>query len=184
VQQSGGAIAKLLVFLLLLAVVLSAALYAYGRRQQPLAIGRLTPAPANVAGARTVHLDRDGLLRVATIVRNDGRLPVTIEGVAASAATTDPLMVTSLGLGDGADASAAAGFAPVALDPGEGVGIVITFGMNPDFPCDRLAGDPGTEPLPPVPVRFSSYGVNGTQTLLADHPPGVTGLTRSICQAA
>ena len=183
-QQSGGAIAKLLVFLLLLAVVVSAALYAYGRGQQPLAIGELTPAPANAAGARSVQLDPDGLLRVATIVRNDGRLPLTIEGVAVSAAKTDPLVVTSLGLGDGTDASAVAGFAPVSLGPDVGAGIVITFGVNPDFPCERLAADDGAEPLPPVVLRFSSYGVNGTQTLVADHPPAVTGLTRSVCEAA
>ena len=36
-------------------------------------------------------------------MRNDGRLPVTIEGVDPSGATTDPLVVTSLELGDGAD---------------------------------------------------------------------------------
>jgi hypothetical protein len=116
-------------------------------------------------------------------VRNDGRLPVTIEGVAASAAKTDPLMVTSLGLGDGTDASAAAEFAPVSLGPDVGAGIVITFRVNPDFPCERLAADEGTE-LPPVVLRFSSYGVNGTQTLVADHTPAVTRLTRSVCEAA
>jgi hypothetical protein len=184
VRQSGGAIAKVLVFLLLAALVVSVGLYAYGNVQQPLTMDALTPAPANAGPGRTVQLDGDGELRVATVVRNDGRLPVTIEGVDPSGATTDPLVVTSLELGDGADPSAAAVFSPVSLDRGAGVGVVLTFGVNPDFPCDRLTGDAGAQPLPPVTLRFSSYGVDGTQMIVADHPPSVTGLTRSVCEAA
>jgi hypothetical protein len=184
VHQSGGAIAKLLVFLLMIVVLASAGLYVYGSRQQPLSIGALTPAPANAAGHGSVQLDGDGLVRVATVLHNIGRLPVTIEGVAASSTASDPLIVTSLGLGDGTDATAAATFAPAALDPGSGVGIVVTLGVNPDFPCDHLRADTRALPLPPIPVRFSSYGVGGTQAVVPDQPPIVIGLTPAACGAA
>jgi hypothetical protein len=184
VHQSGGAIAKLLVFLLVVVVVASAGLYVYGTRQQPLSIGALTPAPANASGGDALRLDRSGQLRVATVLHNGGRLPVTIDGLAAASAASDPLVVTSLGLGDGADATTAAGFVPADLDPGSGVGIVVTFGVNPAFPCARLRGDARAVPLPPIPLRFSSYGVSGTQALVAGHPPIVEGLTPEICAAA
>jgi hypothetical protein len=117
-SQSGGAIAKLLGLLLVLALAASTALYLYGRHQQPLAIGELTAAAANSgADTATVTLDADRQLRFATILRNDGRLPVTIEGAAAPTGKPAPLVVTSLGLGDGSDATEAAGFTPIALDP-------------------------------------------------------------------
>jgi hypothetical protein len=172
--------------LLLVVVAASAALYAYGSRQQPLAFGALTPAPANVgADASTVALDRDGQLRLATIVRNTGRLPVTLEGIAAPDGKPAALIVTSIGLGDGTDATSSAAFAPVHLDPGSGIGIVLVFGANPAYPCERLGRDrAAAAPLPPFALRFSSYGVTGTQTLDVADAPVVAGLTRSVCAGA
>jgi hypothetical protein len=185
-NQSGGAVAKLLGFLLVLALMASAALYLYGRHQQPLAIGDLTAAAANVGSKpATVVPDADGLLLFATIVRDAGRLPVTLEGVATSSGDPEPLVVTSIGLGDGSDPTAAAAFAPVDLDPGSGVGMVVVFGVNPAYPCQRLGSDPAaTIPLPAIAIRFSSYGVTSTQALTPADAPAVAGITRAVCEAA
>ena len=184
--QSGGAVAKVLGLLLVLALLASAALYVYGSRQQPLAIGDLTAAKANVGrDGSSVTLDDNGSVAFATIVRNDGRLPVTLEGVAAPTGKPEPLLVTSIGLGDGSDASAAAVFTPSSLDPGTGIGIVLVIGANPAYPCERLSADPNVAtPLPPIALRFSSYGVTGTQTLPITDAPDVVGLTRRVCSAA
>jgi hypothetical protein len=183
-DQSGGAMAKLLGLLLVLALAASTALYVYGRHQRPLAIDELTAAAANRGSdTTTVTLGADGQLRFATILRNDGRLPVTIEGVAAPTGKPAPLLVTSFGLGDGSDATEAAGFTPVALDPGTGIGVVVVFGVNPAYPCDRLGADAGaTMPLPAIGIRFSSYGVTSTQELNPDGAPAVDGVTRAACE--
>jgi len=178
--------AKVLGLLVIVAVIASAALYMYGRHQQPLALGDLIVAPTN-DGPRggAVVLDADGQLQYATIVRNTGRLPVTLEGVAVPDGKPTPLIVTSMGLGDGSDPTAAAVFAPVDLNPGSGVGVVVTLGVNPAYPCARLGDRPAaTLVLPSLAVRFSSYGVTSTQALAADNAPVVTGLTRASCEAA
>ena len=185
-NQSGGAMAKLLGLLLVVAVVASAALYLYARRQHPLALGAISVGGANDgADASTVALDADGQLRVATIVRNTGRLPVTLEGAATPSGKAEPLIVTSIGLGDGSDPTAAVTFAPVDLDPGTGVGVVVVIGVNPAYPCARLGQRPQEGlPLPAIAVRFSSYGVTTTQALAAGDAPTVTGVTRASCAAA
>ena len=73
----------------------------------------------------------------------------------------------------------------VVLNPGSGVGIVVTLGVNPAYPCARLGDRPAaTLVLPSLAVRFSSYGVTSTQALAADNAPVVTGLTRASCEAA
>ena len=178
--------AKLLGLLVVVALLASTALYLYGRQQQPLALGALTAGAENGGpGASAVVLDADGLLRFATIVRNTGRLPVTLEGVAASSGKPELLVVTSIGLGDGSDPTSAAVFAPVDLDPGSGVGLVVVFGVNAAYPCDRLGTDPAAAlPLPAIAIRFSSYGVTGTQALTADDAPVVSGITRASCKTA
>lgn len=185
-NQSGGAVAKLLGLLLVIALAASAALYLYGRHQQPLALGDLTVAATNEgAEPGTIVPDAAGRVRVATIVRNAGRLPVTLEGVAAPDGKPEPLIVTSVGLGDGADPTAAAVFTPIDLDPGSGVGIVVVYEVDPSYPCEQLGRDPSaTLPLPALAMRFSSYGVTSTQELVATDAPAVAGLTRAACEAA
>jgi len=171
---------------MVVAVLASAALYMYGRHQQPLALGDLTAAPTN-AGPRggTVVLDADGQLRFATILRNAGRLPVTLEGVLVPDGKPTPLVVTSMALGDGSDPTAAAVFTPVDLNPGSGVGVVVTFGLNPAYPCARLGSrQAATVALPALAVRFSSYGVTTTQALAPADAPVVAGVTRASCEAA
>lgn len=182
-SQAGGAIAKLLVVMLLLVVAAIAVLFAYGRRQQPLAIGEphLVTA-AGPARGPTVALAPDGQVLVATMVRNTGRLPVRLEGLAVSVAAGEPLVASSIGLGNGRDPTSAAAFTPVALDPGEGIGVVLTYTVDPAFPCASATGEAA---LAPAVVRFSSYGVASTQALPWSEPvPTATGLTRAACERA
>jgi hypothetical protein len=183
-SQSGGAVVKLMVTLLVVLLLATAGLYAYATRQRPLELGTLTPAAANGRpNARDVTLDRRDQIRLATVAHNGGRLPITLEGI-GDAARTQPLVVTAIGLGDGTDASQPAAFTPVGLDPGNGVGIVLVIGVNPAFPCERLPRDPTAfVALPPASLRFSTYGVEGTQTLVLDDGPRVLGLTRQACAA-
>jgi hypothetical protein len=181
-RESGGALAKLLVTLVVIAALASAALYVYGTRQRPLELGRAVAAPANADGGSSVTLDADGTLRVATIVRNDGRLRVTLEGLGDQ--PSGPLVATSLGLGDGHDATSAAAFAPMQLDPGAGVGIVLVFTPDPGQ-CARLGDDPtAAMPFPAVALRFSSYGVAATDTVRPEDAPAVVGMTSDMCRGA
>jgi hypothetical protein len=181
-RESGGALAKLLVTLVVIAVLVSAALYVYGTRQRPLELGRAVPARANAASGSSVTLDADGTLRVATVVRNDGRLPVTLEGLGDQ--PRGPLVATSLGLGDGHDPRSAAAFAPMALDPGTGVGIVLVFAPDPGA-CARLGDDATVAmPFPAVVLRFSSYGVTATDTVRPEDAPAVVGMTTDVCRGA
>jgi hypothetical protein len=183
-RESGGALAKLLVALVVILVAASAALYVYGTRQRPLEFGRFAPAPGNEgADPSSVVLAADGTLSVATIVHNAGRLPVTLEGLGDQTAD-GPLVVTSLSLGDGHDATAPAAFSPVELDPGNGIGIVVVFMAN-ETACHRLGNDPTAAlPLPTVALPFSSYGVAATEEVTANDPPVVVGMTADACAGA
>lgn len=181
-RESGGALAKLLVSLLLIGVVASAALYVYATRQRPLGLGKAVPAPANASDDSSVTVDADGMLRVATVVRNDGRLPVTLEGLGDQPA--GPLVATSLGLGDGHDATTAAAFTPTALTPGTGLGIVVVFTLDATA-CAGLGDDPTIAiAFPAVALRFSSYGVAATDAVRPEDAPAVIGLTRDVCAGA
>ena len=164
-EQRGGALAKLLVFLLLVAVVASAAIYVYGRRQQPLAIDRIVVATSDGrVTPSAIHLD--DRIFVATVVRNNGRLPITLEGLDAESPVKDePMTATAIALGDGTTPSSAAAFEATALDPGEGIGVVVTYDANPSFACRRQ--DETIQPLAlaPLPLRFTTYGVEGTQSI-------------------
>jgi hypothetical protein len=181
-RESGGALAKLLVSLLLIGVVASAVLYVYATRQRPLRLGKAVPAPANASDDSSVTIDADGTLRVATVVRNDGRLPVTLEGLGDQPA--GPLVATSLGLGDGHDATSAAAFTPTALTPGTGLGIVVVFTLD-DTACAGLDDEPTAAiAFPAVALRFSSYGVAATDTVRPEDAPAVIGVTRDVCTGA
>jgi hypothetical protein len=181
-RESGGALAKLLVSLLLIGVVASAVLYVYATRQRPLRLGKAVPAPANASDDSSVTVDADGTLRVATVVHNDGRLPVTLEGLGDQPA--GPLVATSLGLGDGHDATSAAAFTPTALTPGTGLGVVVVFTLD-DTACAGLGDEPTTAiAFPSVALRFSSYGVAATDTVRPEDAPAVIGVTRDVCAGA
>jgi hypothetical protein len=186
--ERGGVVTKFLAILLVLGIIATAALYIYGKRQQPLSAGGAhvatgdggkRPASIGIAPGRSVY--------VATIVRNDGPLPVTIEGLAPAAGSpTDVYLPVSIALGDGKRPQATGGaFVPPSLAPNTGVGVVITYALNPDLACARFNDAPSDPaPLPPTPFRLSSYGVDTTQSLLLPGPPMVAGVTRASCERA
>jgi len=188
-DEQGGVIAKLLGILLVLAICASAALYVYGKRQQPLSVddahvatndGERNPTTVGVAPGRAIY--------VATIVHNDGRLPVTLEGLATPATgPTDAYVPIAIALGDGKTPNPASGaFAPPSLGPGTGIGVVVTYAINPNLACghfDTTPSDPTA--FPPLPLRLSSYGVDTTQTVPFAHgTPTVSGITKTSCEKA
>lgn len=188
-DERGGVIAKLLGFLLVLAIIASAAVYWYGKQQQPLSVddahvatsdGQRHQATVGVAPGRTIY--------VATIVHNDGRLPVTLEGLAPAATSpTDAYVPISIALGDGKTPDPANGaFAPPSLGPGTGIGVVVTYTVNPNLACGHFDNTPSDPtPFPPLPLRLSSYGVDTTQTVPFAHgTPTVSGITKTTCERA
>jgi hypothetical protein len=188
-DERGGVIAKLFGILLVLAVCASAALYIYGRRQQPLSVQDARVATSD--GQRdpaTVGIGPNSAVYVATILHNDGRLPVTIEGLApAGTSATDAYVPISLQLGDGKTPKPANGaFVPPSLDAGTGIGVVITYAVNPNLACSQFTNTPSdAAPFPPMPLRLSSYGVDTTQTVpLAHGAPTVSGITKASCERA
>jgi hypothetical protein len=187
-EQQGGVISKFLGLLLVLGILATAALYVYGKNQQPLSAegvhvatsdGGRQSGPIAVAPGRRVY--------VATIVRNDGPLPVTIEGLAhIEASDTDAYIPISMQLGDGKTPAPADGtFAPPSLDPHTGIGVVVTYGINPNLACARLGDASGdSAPLAAIPMQLSTYGVDTTQTLGVPGPPVIEGLTKTTCERA
>jgi len=188
-DEAGGAIAKLLGILLVLAVCASAALYVYGKHQQPLSIqGAHVETGDGQRDPATVGVTKGGAVYVATIVHNDGRLPVTLDGLAPVAiGPTDAYVPISLALGDGKTPKPSSGaFVPPSLDARTGIGVVVTYAINPNLACGRFTETPSDPmPLPPVPLRLSSYGVDTTQTVpLAQGAPTVIGITKRSCERA
>jgi len=186
--ERGGIVAKFLGILLVLGICATAALYIYGKRQQPLSAngvhvatsdGGRQPATVGIAPGRSVY--------VATIVQNDGPLPVTIDGLMPGpGAPTDVYVPFAIELGDGKRPQPTNGaFVPPSLDPHTGIGVVITYTLNPDLACARFDDTPSDPaPLPPMPLRLSTYGVDTTQSLPLPGPPTVRGITRTSCERA
>jgi hypothetical protein len=187
-NEQGGVITKLLGVLLILGILATAVLYVYGKNQQPLSAEGVHVATSDggrqsgrisVAPGRTVY--------VATIVRNDGPLPVTLEGLAqVDASETDAYIPVSLQLGDGKTPAPADGaFVPPSLDPHTGIGVVVTYAIDPKLACRRLGDTPSNPaPLAAIPMQLSTYGVDTTQTLGVPGPPVVDGLTKTTCERA
>ncbi len=186
-DERGGIVAKLLVFIVLLAVLAGGALYIYAKQQRPLALDGTHAVSDGQQGPKTVRFAPDVTIAVATVVRNAGRLPITLEGLDVEPpGNDDPIVAVSLGLGDGRTPAASTdAFAPPALNPGAGIGVVITFGVNPNLACTRFGSKAVTLPLPPVQLRYSSYGVESVQAVpLEKGAPTIEGLTRDRCEAA
>lgn len=186
-DERGGVVAKLLALLVVLAVLAGGSLYVYGTHQEPLAFaGVHVSTSAQQHDPKTVAFARGATIVVATVLRNVGRLPITLEGLVADPpGKDDPFVPVSIGLGDGRTAATTAtGFVPPSLDPSSGIGVVITFGVNPNLVCARFTDTP-SDPLslPPVQLRFTSYGVESTQGVPLDLAPKVAGLTRARCEA-
>jgi len=188
-DERGGVIAKLVGILLVLAICASAVVFAYGKHQQPLSIddahvatsdGQRNPATVGVAPGRSIY--------VATIVHNNGRLPVTLEGLEpAATGPTDAYIPVSIALGDGKTPNPASGaFTPPSLSPGTGIGVVVTYAVNPNLACGHFGDTPSDPtPFPPLPLRLSSYGVLTAQTVPFTHgTPTVSGITKTSCERA
>ena len=185
--EDGGVLAKILGPLLIVVLLGAGAMYVYGKRQQPLSAGDAT-VRATETDTGGVTLAPDGRVYVATIVRNDGTLPVTLLGLDDAPAPRDqPYVATSIGLGDGktANPSSAAAFTSVALKPGAGVGVFVVFEPNAGLACARstdTAGSPTA--FPPIPLRFSTYGVESSQQVEIPGAPQIEGFTRAQCETA
>ena len=185
--EDGGIIAKILGLMLIVVLIAAGAMYVYGKRQQPLSIDGVA-LRATETRNRGVVLAKDGRVYLATIVHNDGTLPITLQGLDDTTPPHgQPYVATSIGLGDGKTTNPAgsATFTAVALKPGAGVGIFVVYEPNPGLTCagyDDIAGRPTA--FPPIPLRFSSYGVESTQSVDVPDGPSVQGFTRAQCEAA
>ena len=186
-DQHGGVLAKTLALLLIVLLLGAGAMYVYGKRQQPLSVASVT-LHATDTGTGTIVLAPDGRVYVATIVHNDGVLPVSLLGLDDTPTPRDqPYAASSIGLGDGktANPAAAAAFTSVALKPGAGVGIFVVYEPNPRLTC---ANDTDTlsraTSFGPIPLRFSTYGVESTQAIEIPDAPEVAGFTRAQCEHA
>jgi hypothetical protein len=185
--EDGGVLAKTLGLLLIVVLLGAGAMYVYGKRQQPLSVGDATIRATDV-DAGSITLTPDGHVYVAVIVRNDGAFPVTLLGLDDAPAPRDqPYVATNIGLGDGktANPSSAAAFTSVALKPGAGVGIFVVFEANPGLACARVADTAEASTVfPPIPLRFSTYGVESTQPVEIPDAPTIQGFTRAQCEDA
>jgi hypothetical protein len=186
-SEDGGVLAKTLALLVIVLLIGAGAMYVYGKRQQPLSAGDATLHVTDT-GKGTVVLAPDGRIYVATIVHNDGTFPVTLQGLDDTPAPHDqPYVATSIGLGDGktANPASAASFTSVALKPGAGVGIFVVFVPNVGLACARYTDTRSRlTAFPPIPLRFSTYGVESTQSIEVPDAPEVEGFTRAQCEAA
>src|SRR5262245_28748014 len=144
-DQHGGAFTKLLGILLVLGIIATAALYIYGKRQQPLsAEGAHVGTSDGGRQSGQIQLAPGRSVYVATIVRNDGPLPVTLEGLApAQVSPTDAYVPVSIELGDGKTPKPATGaFTPPSLDAHTGIGVVVTYTINPNMACAQFGATP------------------------------------------
>lgn len=187
-DERGGVVAKLLGTVLVLGICATAALYIYGMRQQPLSAEGIHVATSDAGRqGRSIAVAQGRSVYVATVVRNDGPLPVTLEGLApAAAGPTDAYVPISIELGDGKTPQPAGGaFTPPSLDPHTGIGVVVTYTINPNMACGRFTDAPSDPaPLRPIPIKLSTYGVDTTQALALPGPPMVAGITKTTCERA
>ncbi len=186
-DQHGGVLAKTLALLLIVLLLGAGAMYVYGKRQQPLSVESASLRATNMETS-TIVLAPDGRVYVATIVRNDGVFPVTLLGLDETPAPHDqPYAASSIGLGDGktANPAAAAAFTSVALKPGAGVGIFVVYEPNARLTCANDTDTPSrATAFGPIPLRFSTYGVESTQAIEIPDAPEVAGFTRAQCEQA
>ncbi len=167
--------AKVIAWLLAVALVVSGGMFFFIRNMQPLALGGsevgVNDALASEPLDRLV-LEPNGQVYVATIVRNTGRFPVNLEGIGEMDDSTQlPYLPVELRLGNGTTPSpeGSATFAPTRLDPGTGIGILVVFAANPGLLCEIFTEEQGSGfAYDTIPLRFTTYGIAGSQTLVFD----------------
>jgi hypothetical protein len=196
-RETGGIVTKLLIGLFTLAVVGSVVAYLFLRNDTPLALAPAAAVGVNPAlqdGGLTddgaVTMVPGGQVYLATVVRNDGRFPVTLEGLGElGEIDAVPYIPVELRLGDGAtpDPEGTAVFSAQTLDPGEGIGVLVTYAPNPVLKCQILpeeAVGKGTT-IDGFPLAARVYGVTFTQDLQASDPfARIAPVTQEECEAA
>jgi hypothetical protein len=192
-SQLGGALTKVLVTLLVLVVLASVGLFVYARTQDPLvfdegdvALNQPLEEETPPQGADVV-LRGDGEIYVAGVIRNDGRLPITLRGLGDLGDIEQvPYIPVEIRLGDGDNASIddSSTFTATSISPDAGVGVVIVYAPNPDLIC-RLFPDTATNvtyELGDFPLRFTTVGIEAEQTLGFDEPLVVAEPTAEECE--
>jgi hypothetical protein len=194
-RETGGALAKVLVFLLIVVILLVSGTVAYVESTDAIRAGSYTVGGNAATGAGAgdppaFRLGRGGEIYVATTLVNDARFSIRIEGIGDPGDVgQEPYIPREIRLGNGTTATLGATslFAPVDLSSGSGVGVVIVFAVNPDLVCKLFPDQPEdtqTE-YDVVPVKYSSLFVGKTDDIgFGSELFAVQQPTRSECQAA
>jgi hypothetical protein len=195
--EHGGALAKLLGTLIVLLLLVSGGLFAYTRTQDPLGVDENVGIGFNGALADhgtesppVVQLEPNGQIYLATTVRNDGDLPITITGLGqAPDEDQTPYIPVEILLGDGksTDPNASANFTRTKLGSGEGVGVLVVYAANSSLICslftDTSEGS-GTD-IKSFTLKYTTFGIPDTQTLdLGRAFVTVARPTRTQCEQA
>jgi hypothetical protein len=194
-REAGGALAKVLVSLLIAVIVVVSGIVAYVESTDAIRAGGFTIGGNEATGTGTgdppvFRLGRGGEIYVATTLVNEARFSIRIEGIGDPGDVgQEPYIPREIRLGNGTTATldATSLFSPVDLSTGSGVGVVFVFAVNPDLVCKLFPDerqDNQTE-YDAVPVKYSSLYVGKTDdigfgsALFAVEQP-----TRSECEAA
>jgi hypothetical protein len=194
-RETGGALAKVAVSLLILAIVIAGGAVTYVESTDAIRTGSYTVGGNAATGEGTgdppvFRLARGGEIYVATTLVNDARFPIRIEGIGDPGDVgQEPYIPREIRLGDGSTASldGTSLFRSVRLTSGSGVGVVIVFGVNPDLVC-KLFPDQRSDTqtaYETAPVRYSSLLVGKTDDVgFGSELFVVAQPTRSECEAA
>jgi hypothetical protein len=194
-REAGGALAKVLVALLIVVVLAAGGIVAYVESTDAIRSGSYTVGGNAATGSGTgdpptFRLARGGEIYVATTLVNDGRFPIRIEGLGEPGDVGQvPYIAREMRLGDGSTAGLGGTslFHSVRLSPGSGVGVVIVFGVNPDLVCKLFPEEPGeTETTyESAPVKYTTLLIGKTDDVGFGSPLFVVDQpTRSECEAA
>jgi hypothetical protein len=175
-DERGGVVLRLIATLFVLLLLATVGLFIYTRTQDPLSVNEATIgfnavlADHGPSDAPVVQLEPNGQIFVATIIHNDGSLPITITGLGPpSDEEQTPYIPVAMDLGDGktADPGAATTLTPTKLASGSGLGVLVTYAANPNLLCslftDTSEGS-GTE-IRSFTIRYTTFGIPATQTL-------------------
>jgi hypothetical protein len=195
--ERGGAFAKLLGTVFVLLLLVSAGLFIYTRTQNPLSVSEDAAIGFNEAladhGQATpalVKLEPNGQIYLATTLRNDGNLPITITGLGEPPdEEQSPYIPVEIRLGDGtsADPNASANFTPQKLGSGEGVGVLVVYAANPKLICSLFSdtSEGGGTEIRAFTLKYTTFGIPDTQTVDVGRSfADVARPTRAECEQA
>jgi hypothetical protein len=195
--ERGGALGRLLGTLLVLILLASAGLFIYTRTQNPLGVDENAAIGFNsvladhgTGSPPVVKLEPNGQMYLATTVRNDGSLPITITGLGQPPDEEQtPYIPVGLFLGDGTstDPNAAVPFTATKLEPKTGVGVLVQYAANSKLICslftDTSEGS-GTD-IETFTLKYTTFGIPDSQTLDVGHAlAAVARPTRTECEQA